>query len=195
MNSKKPLRGLLARAPLATAVTMALMSASTAQAFEFERGGLTGSLDTTISYGISIRAQEQDEELIGKAAFNPLLCRYNQGVPPLPTAPPQPPPFPTGPGSPFFYLPVITPCTGTFRYPGPPVPPPPAGTPNPSAPYFPGSPTQIAAPGRFSVNRDDGNTKYDEGEPISNAIKITSELGLKWGQWGLFTRATNCNDY
>ena len=67
MTSKKPIRGLLARAPLAAAVTMALFSAPAAQAFVFERGGVTGSFDTTVSYGISVRAQDQDEELIGKA--------------------------------------------------------------------------------------------------------------------------------
>src|SRR6186713_1323426 len=77
MTSKKPLSGLLARAPLATAVALALFSAPAAQAFEFERGGFTGSWDTTVSYGISQRTEEQDPELIGKAWFNPLLCRQN----------------------------------------------------------------------------------------------------------------------
>ena len=123
MNSKKPLRGLLARAPLAAAVSMALLSAPTAQAFDFERGGVTGSLDTTVSYGISVRAQEQDEDLIGKAYFNPLLCAQN----------------------------VI----GTPVIPAPlPYPQPPAGSLNPCSVGYPGSASQIAAPGRFSVNRD-----------------------------------------
>jgi hypothetical protein len=154
MNSKKPLRGLLARAPLAAAVTMALFAAPAVQAFEFERGGLSGSWDTTVSYGISIRTQEQDEDLIGKAQFNPLLCAFNQTLPPAP--------------------PGLGNCsTG-----------------------FPGSGAQIAAPGRFSVNRDDGNVKYDDGEPISNAIKITSELGLKWGDgWGALVRASYFYDF
>ena len=156
MTSKKPLRGLLARAPLAAAVTMALFSAPAAQAFEFERGGVTGSFDTTVSYGISVRAQDQDEELIGKAYFRPDICRANVVL-----APPPASAFPFGA------------CSSGFS----------------------GSGTQIAAPGRFSVNRDDGNVKYDEGEAFSNAIKITSELGLKWGQWGLFTRASYFYDF
>src|SRR5690348_7987247 len=112
MNSKKPLRGLLARAPLATAVALALFTAPAAQAFDFERGGLTGSLDTTVSYGISQRTQGQDPELIGKAYFNPLLCAQNQTLPPGP--------------------PSLAACSAGFS----------------------GSVSQIAAPGRFSVNRD-----------------------------------------
>lgn len=60
---------------------------------------------------------------------------------------------------------------------------------------FPGSPSQIAAPGRFSVNRDDGNLKYNDGDLISSALKITSELSLKWRGWGAFTRATWFHDF
>jgi len=154
MKSNKTVRGLLARAPLATAVAVALLAAPAAQAFEFEKGGLTGSLDTTVSYGISVRTEEPDEDLIGKAFFNPLICFQNQRIPPGPA------PSPTA-------------CS--------------AG--------FPGSAAQIAAPGRFSVNRDDGDLKYDEGDAFSNAIKITSELSLKWGTWGAFTRATYFYDF
>ncbi|MEO8160095.1 MAG: DUF1302 family protein, partial [Arenimonas sp.] len=77
MKSITPVRGLLARAPLATAVAVALLAAPAAQAFEFQKGGLTGSLDTTVSYGISIRAEDQDPDLIGKAFFNPAMCFQN----------------------------------------------------------------------------------------------------------------------
>ena len=77
MKSIKPVSGLLARAPLATAVAVALLAAPAAQAFEFQKGGLTGSLDTTVSYGISVRTEDADPNLIGKAYFNPLLCTQN----------------------------------------------------------------------------------------------------------------------
>jgi hypothetical protein len=190
MNSQKTLRGLLARAPLAAAVTAALFVAPAAQAFDFERGSVSGSFDTTVSYGISVRTQEQDEELIGKAAFNPLLCAYNQGLPPFPTEPfPHPGgPFPLPGAGGLYYVPVVTPCGGFLVNPV-------TGA-RTNVPYTPGSPTQIAAPGRFSVNRDDGNLKYDEGEPFSNAIKITSELGLKWGNgWGALARASYFYDF
>ena len=37
---------------------------------------------------------------------------------------------------------------------------------------------QRAAPGRWSINSDNGNLAYDDGDLISNALKITSELGF-----------------
>ena len=75
MKSTHTARGLLNRAPLAAAVAFALLSAPAAQAFEFEKGGLTGSLDTTISYFVSVRTEDADPDLIGKAYFDPALCR------------------------------------------------------------------------------------------------------------------------
>src|SRR5690606_37454922 len=59
----------------------------------------------------------------------------------------------------------------------------------------PGSDYQIGARGRFSANRDDGNLKYDRGDAISNAVKITSEFSLNWRDWGLFTRAPFFHDF
>ncbi len=154
MKSNNPVRGLLSRAPLASAVAIALLSAPAAQAFEFEKGGLTGSLDTTISYGISVRTENADPNLIGKAHFNPALCFNN---------------------IPLGAIPV-----GAGRC---------------STSAVPGSPYQVAAPGRFSVNRDDGDLKYGKGDAFSNAFKITSELSLKWNNWGAFTRATYFYDF
>jgi len=156
MKSTKTVRGLLARAPLATAVAVALLSAPAAQAFEFESGGLTGSLDTTVSYGISVRTEDADPDLIAKSYFDPALCGQNVPLAAIP------------PGN-------LGRCA--------------------SAGGVPGSLAQIAAPGRFSANRDDGDLKYGEGDAFSNALKITSELSLKWGNSGLFTRATYFYDF
>ena len=167
MKSNNPVRGFLTRAPLATAIAAGLLAAPAAQAFEFQKGGLTGSLDTTVSYGVSFRTEDQDEDLIGKAHYNPLLCQQNV---------------------------VGTVLTPNPFFPAPPAPPAP-GSLNPCALGFPGSQAQIDAPGRFSVNRDDGDLKYQKGDPYSNAIKITSELSLKWGNWGAFTRATYFYDF
>ncbi len=147
--------GLVARAPLAVAVALGLFVAPGVQAFEFSRGELTGSLDTTVSYGYSWRVQDQDEDLIAKSWFNPLLCTQNVPLGPIPV----------GPGR----------CTSTGG--------------------VPGSQAQIDAPGRFSANRDDGNLKYDKGDAISSAVKITSELSLNWRDWGFFTRATYFYDF
>jgi len=136
--------GLRARAPLAMAVALALLSAPAVQAFEFERGELTGSFDTTVSLGYSWRTEDQNPDLIGKANFNPLIGGANQGF--------------AAPFTPF----------GTF----------------------PGSLIQQNAPGRFSINRDDGNLLYDQGDAISQAFKITSELDLKYKNFGAFMRAS-----
>jgi len=156
MNSKQPLRGLLSRAPLATAVAAALLAAApAAQAFEFSKGDFTGSIDTTVSYGISVRTEAPSPGLIGKSQYNPLLCAQNV---PLGAIPPG-----------------AARCTSTGG--------------------VPGSAAQINAPGRFSINRDDGNMKYGEGEAFSNAFKITSEASLKWNDWGSFVRATYFYDF
>jgi len=159
MTSIQSLRSGIALAPLAAAVGLALL-APKAEAFEFSRGDLTGSIGTTISYGYSWRTEDQDPDLIGKAQFNPLLCAQNQAVP------------------------------------GVPIPPPSAANPFPAcAAGFPGSAAQAAAIGRFSVNRDDGNLKYDKGDPIANTFKITTEMKLDWRDWGAFARATYFYDF
>ncbi|HMB57564.1 MAG TPA: DUF1302 domain-containing protein, partial [Arenimonas sp.] len=155
MKSQQTVRGLFARAPLAAAVAVALLVAPAAQAFEFSKGELTGSLDTTVSYGISIRTEAPADDLIGKSNFNPLLCTQN-----IPLGG-----IPAGPGR----------CTSTGG--------------------VPGSFAQINAKGRFSVNRDDGDLKYGEGDAFSNAFKITSELSLKYKTWGAFARANYFYDF
>jgi hypothetical protein len=136
--------GLQARAPLAMAVAFALLSAPAVQAFEFEKGELTGSVDTTVSLGYSWRTEDRDPNLVAKANFNPLIGGANQGF-----------------AAPFTAF-------GTF----------------------PGSLVQQNAPGRFSINRDDGDLLYDQGDAISQAFKITSELDLKYKNFGAFARAS-----
>lgn len=153
MNKLNRITGLRARAPLAMAVAVALLSAPAAQAFEFERGELTGSIDTTVSLGYSWRTEERDPSLIGKANFNPSICLQNLGLAPFP--------------APTATVPVPQCSTG-----------------------FSGSPSQQAALGRFSVNRDDGNLLYDKGDAISQAFKITSEMDLKYKNFGAFARAS-----
>lgn len=69
----------------------------------------------------------------------------------------------------------------------------PTGIPFPAA--LPNS-VQRTLPGRFSVNSDDGNVKWDNGDVFSNAIKWTGELGWQYGEtWGGFMRATSFYDY
>ena len=145
----KKMQRFVQRSPLAAAVALGLFAAPMAQAFEFENGELKGSLDTTVSYGISIRTEDPAEGLIGKAMLNPLIALQGQTLP--------------------------GPLAGLGA--------------------FPGSAAQIAAPGRFSGNRDDGNIKYEKGDAFSNAFKVTSELELTYRDWGFFTRASYFYDF
>src|SRR5688572_27115805 len=158
--------GRAARAPLAAAIAIGLLAAPAVQAFEFSRGGMSGSFDTTVSYGYSWRVDDRDMDLIGKS---------NTGIP-----------IEVAPG---VFVPAELMCTLNVTLPG--LPP---G--NPCQVGFSGSALQLAAPGRFSSNRDDGNLKYDDGDAISSALKLTSELSLNWESgWGVFARATYFYDF
>ncbi len=54
---------------------------------------------------------------------------------------------------------------------------------------------QIAAPGRFSVNSDDGNLNYDDGDLVSHAAKITTEFGFSYKNFGGFFRGSAFYDF
>ena len=73
-------------APLAKltplAVPFLLACSAPAQAFEFERGELTGSLDTTLSYGARWRVQDADKDTIGIAAGGPACTTPGGGIAP-----------------------------------------------------------------------------------------------------------------
>jgi len=58
---------------LSATLTLALFAvvSTSAQAIGFSKGELTGSFDTTISYGASWRAGDLDDDNVGKAVFNP----------------------------------------------------------------------------------------------------------------------------
>ena len=161
MKKTQTFNRLIARSPLAAAVAIGLFAAPMAQAFDFGQGELKGSLDTTVSYGISGRLNDPAEGLIGKATLNPAIT------------------FPaTGPGS-------LPGGVGGVVLPGLPS----------SISTHPGSAGQIAAPGRFSSNRDDGNIKYDKGDLFSNAFKITADFELTYKEWGMFARASYFYDF
>ncbi len=55
--------------------------------------------------------------------------------------------------------------------------------------------SRIAAPGRWSINSDDGNLNYDQGDLISNALKFTSDLAFAGPSWGAFMRVTGFYDF
>ncbi len=54
---------------------------------------------------------------------------------------------------------------------------------------------RIAAPGRWSINSDNGNLNYDQGDLISNAIKFTSDIAFSGPTWGAFFRVNGFYDF
>ena len=140
MKNKTSFRGSLR--PLASAVAVALGAAVIlpAQAFEFgSQDGFHGTVNSTVTYGAAWRVASQDDDLIGKAQFNPAISL---------------------------------------------------------APFSLGSPEQRAARGRFSVNSDDGDMKWDDGDVFTNAVKATVELSLMYGaNSGAFFRAYSFYDW
>jgi len=54
---------------------------------------------------------------------------------------------------------------------------------------------QIAAPGRFSANSDDGNLNFDSGDLIFNVARITSELQIDYRNYGGFVRGNYFYDF
>ena len=109
-------------------VGLVLVFASSAAAFPFRLGEVRGNLDTTLSYGLSWRMEDRDNDIIG---------------------PPK---------------------TDAYR---------------------------LTRPDGYALsqNYDDGNKNYDKGDLISNLAKITSELQLEYGNFGLFLRGSAFYDF
>jgi hypothetical protein len=101
-------------------LALAVAASGPAAAFQFDTDyGVKGSFDTTISYGVSVRASNRDNALVG----------------------------------------IVN--GGTQR----------------------------------SVNEDDGNLYWDKSKPFANVIKATSDLELKWRNFGFFGRGTAYYDW
>ena len=100
-------------------VMLAMLWGTPAAAFQFDFGEVEGSLDSTISYGMSWRVEDRDKDIIGLA---------NGG-------------------------------------------------------------------NAYSVNGDDGNLNYDDGEVFSSLAKITSDLELTYANFGLFVRGSAFYDF
>ena len=55
---------------------------------------------------------------------------------------------------------------------------------------------QRASPGRWSVNNDEGNRNYPEsGDLVANTAKLTSELDVRYKNYGGFARFTAFYDF
>jgi Protein of unknown function (DUF1302) len=104
--------------PLALAVALAGAAPAFALQFEFDNG-IKANVDTTLSYGIAIRASGRDPALIGIANG------------------------------------------GTSR----------------------------------SVNEDDGDLNFDKGKAFANVVKATTDVEIKWKNFGFFGRGTAFYDF
>ena len=53
----------------------------------------------------------------------------------------------------------------------------------------------VSGPGQFSTNADDGNLNYDKYDMVQAPLKITEDLTLSFGDFGLFARALFFHDF
>jgi hypothetical protein len=119
-EEKRPMRPALRLAVKPLALALAMLGTAPAHALQFSfDNGLDLSLDTLLSYGISVRAESRDPSLIGIANG------------------------------------------GTSR----------------------------------SVNEDNGDLNFDKNRPFANIVKATSDLELKWKNFGFFGRGTAYYDF
>ena len=51
------------------------------------------------------------------------------------------------------------------------------------------------APGQASVNLDDGNLNYDKWDVTQAPLKISNDLKIEWGNFGIFARGIGIYDY
>src|SRR5690554_769823 len=68
---KQALVAAISKSALMTAALM--LAAGPVQAIEISHGEISGSFDTTISYGIGFRASDAKDAFLGKAAINPFV--------------------------------------------------------------------------------------------------------------------------
>lgn len=53
----------------------------------------------------------------------------------------------------------------------------------------------VRQPGQFSGNADDGNWNYGRGDLTQAPLKLSPDLTLTWGDWGLFARVIAFYDF
>ncbi|MGB1580522.1 MAG: DUF1302 domain-containing protein, partial [Nevskiales bacterium] len=53
----------------------------------------------------------------------------------------------------------------------------------------------VSGVGQFTTNADDGNLNYDKGDMTQSPFKITQDLTLSWGDFGIFARALFFHDF
>lgn len=126
-------RAVLRPSLLTGAIGLAL-AAGSVHAIDLSGPNYSLNIDTTVSYSVGLRVADRDDDLVGKAFFNP-------GISALPIE------------------------------------------------------QQIAAPGQFSNNGDDGNLNFDSGDLIFNQVRILSEMEFSYKNFGMFLRGNFFHDF
>lgn len=53
----------------------------------------------------------------------------------------------------------------------------------------------VSSPGQFSLNADNGNLNYDRGDLTQVVLKVTQDVQLQYGEYGLFAKWLYFNDF
>lgn len=151
---------------VAAATTLFAGSASALQ-FEFDYGdGVTGTLNTAVTFGAAWRLQDRATHLIGKANVRGLEVGENGAQADRGVCPAANGANGTHPGN----------CQGLFR-------------------AQPAQIIGRDAPGASSPNFDNGNLNFDQGDVVQQVGKVLQDLTLNYGDFGLFARWMYFHDY
>lgn len=157
--------------------TLAAM-AGTASAFELTLFEQPVKIDNLISIGALVRAQERDNELVGKSNVTPGLCLTRL------TGNSEDGPNPNG-GSRNGR------GNGSNRYDGDT-----CTTSNGATPQTPSAANlrYVAAPGSYDINGDNGNLNFDKGDIVHAVAKFTTDISTTINDFNFFVRAIGIYD-
>ncbi len=131
-----------------------------ASAVDFEFGGLSGTLDSAVTFGAAWRMEDRNPALIGKSNLNPGLCTARRSDGSLGNREDHSgSPMPGNIGNTCN---VTTDTTYNELY--------------------------VKEPGFFSSNSDNGNLNYDKHDMVAGAAKYVGDLSLNWGGVSAFIR-------
>ncbi len=150
-----------------TAMCLAMLPLGAAQALQIELDygdGISGVLNTSATLGAAIRMQNRSSDLLGKANLRPDLCGTRTVE---------------GRGEINFNS-----CQGINQNDILPA----QSLSGIAEDIGAGPLDNYGAIGQFSPNADNGNWNYDKHDLIQAPLKITQDLSLTYGDYGLFSR-------
>ncbi|MBF0101574.1 MAG: DUF1302 domain-containing protein [Desulfobacterales bacterium] len=157
-------------------LTLIILVSIDVSALELSLGNLNVNFDTILSIGTSYRMEDRDDNLIGKANWEPYRDNpelwWNQY--PAPYIMDASGKLVKNPSGRINYSPVEN-------------------------KYYMGTklnaPNNPIPPGRYTTNGDEGNLNFDQYDPISQVAKGTSDMDMRLGNFGAFARVTYFYDY